>query len=90
MTIEVTPLHEMTSGKLAAQCGHAAQLQAQRAGGLVVPVWEVAADSEPAEHEGAVADFATRYAAAAATTDDLTADERRARSGLLSRQVTLR
>ena len=26
MTIEVTPLHEMTSGKLAAQCGHAAQL----------------------------------------------------------------
>ncbi|QOK22948.1 topoisomerase II [Janibacter indicus] len=61
-----------------------------RAGGLVVPVWEVAADSEPTEHEGAVADFATRYAAAAATTDDLTADERRARSGLLSRQVTLR
>ena len=53
-------------------------------------MWEVAADSEPAEHEGAVADFATRYAAAAATPDDLTADERRARSGLLSRQVTLR
>ena len=26
VTIEVTPLHEMTSGKLAAQCGHAAQL----------------------------------------------------------------
>jgi len=26
VTIEATPLHEMTSGKLAAQCGHAAQL----------------------------------------------------------------
>lgn len=26
VTIEVTPLHEMTSGKLAAQCAHAAQL----------------------------------------------------------------
>ena len=39
---------------------------------------------------GAVADFAGRYAAAAASTDELTAEERRARSGLLSRQVTLR
>lgn len=65
-------------------------LGAFRAGGLIVPVWEVAADSEPSEHEGAVADFAARYAAAAASTDELTADERRARSGLLSRQVTLR
>lgn len=65
-------------------------LGAFRAGGLLVPVWEVPADSEPAEHESAVADFATRYAAALATTDDLTAEERRARAGLLSRQVTLR
>ena len=55
-----------------------------------MPVWEVPADSEPADHEGAVADFAARYASALAATEDLTADERRARSGLLSRQVTLR
>lgn len=65
-------------------------LGAFRAGGLIVPVWEVPADSEPSEHEDAVADFAARYAAAVAATDELTAEERRARSGLLSRQVTLR
>ena len=61
-----------------------------RAGGLVVPVWEVAPDSDPSEHEAAVADFAARYATAAASDDELTAEERRARAGLLSRQVTLR
>lgn len=65
-------------------------LGAFRAGGLLVPVWEVPADSEPADHEAAVADFTTRYAAALAATDALTSDERRARAGLLSRQVTLR
>lgn len=65
-------------------------LGAFRAGGLLVPVWEVPADSDPSEHESAIADFATRYATAAASTDELTAEERRARSGLLSRQVTLR
>ncbi len=65
-------------------------LGAFRAGGLIVPVWEVPADSEPADHAGVVADFTERYCAARDATDDLTADERRARSGLLSRQVTLR
>ncbi|MDN5718317.1 MAG: DUF5926 family protein [Janibacter sp.] len=65
-------------------------LGAFRAGGLLVPVWEVPADSDPSEHESAIANFATRYATAAASTDELTAEERRARSGLLSRQVTLR
>lgn len=65
-------------------------LGAFRAGGLLVPVWEVPADTEAADHEDAVADFADRYAKALAATEDLTPDERRARSGLLSRQVTLR
>lgn len=65
-------------------------LGAFRAGGLLVPVWEVPADSEPADHESAVAAFASRYANALAADEDLTADERRARAGLLSRQVTLR
>lgn len=65
-------------------------LGAFRAGGLLVPVWEVPADTEAADHEGAVADFADRYATALAATEDLTPDERRARNGLLSRQVTLR
>lgn len=65
-------------------------LGAFRAGGLLVPVWEVPADTEAADHEGALADFTSRYADALAATEDLTPDERRARSGLLSRQVTLR
>ncbi|MFC7490373.1 MULTISPECIES: DUF5926 family protein [unclassified Knoellia] len=65
-------------------------LGAFRACGLLVPVFEVPADTEPAEHEDALKAFGDRYAAALASTDPLTAEERRARSGLLSRQVTLR
>lgn len=65
-------------------------LGAFRACGLLVPVFEVPADSDPADHEEALTAFGTRYAAALESTEALTADERRARSGLLSRQVTLR
>lgn len=65
-------------------------LGAFRAGGLLVPVWEVPADAEPADSEESLAAFAARYATAAASAEPLTADERRARSGLVSRQVTLR
>ena len=42
VTIEVTPLHEMTSGKLAAQCGHAAQLA----------LMEVAGQHDKGEQQG--------------------------------------
>lgn len=65
-------------------------LGAFRAGGLLVPVWEVPADAEPEASSEALAAFAKRYAAALEVTDELTSDERRARSGLVSRQVTLR
>lgn len=65
-------------------------LGAFRTGGLLVPVWEVPADVDPPECEAPVAAFDERYAAALAVEDDLTADERRARAGLVSRQVTLR
>lgn len=65
-------------------------LGAFRACGLLVPVFEVPADSDPGDHEDALGAFGTRYAAALASTEALTAEERRARSGLLSRQVTLR
>lgn len=65
-------------------------LGAFRACGLLVPVFEVPADTEPAVHEDTLKAFGDRYAAALASTDSLTAEERRARSGLLSRQVTLR
>lgn len=65
-------------------------LGAFRAGGLLVPVWEVPADSEAADHEDALAAMQERYQAALAREESLTPDERRARAGLTSRQVTLR
>ena len=65
-------------------------LGAFRACGLLVPVWDLDPAKEAGDYEDELADFAKRYAVAAASTDALTADERRARSGLLSRQVTLR
>jgi hypothetical protein len=69
---------------------HTRLLGAFRACGLLVPVFEVPADSDPDTHEDALGAFGTRYAAALASAEPLTAAERRARSGLLSRQVTLR
>lgn len=65
-------------------------LGAFRAGGLLVPVWEVPADSQAADHEDALAAMQERYQAALAREESLTPDERRARAGLTSRQVTLR
>ncbi len=61
-----------------------------RAHGLVVPVWDLPADA-PAEDwvEPATA-FQARLEQALTVTDPLDADERRARAGLLSRQITIR
>jgi uncharacterized protein DUF5926/SEC-C motif-containing protein len=61
-----------------------------RALGLVVPVWDLPADT-PAEDwiEPATA-FRTRLEQALTVTEPLTPDERRARAGLISRQITLR
>ncbi|SNS88064.1 SEC-C motif-containing protein [Geodermatophilus saharensis] len=61
-----------------------------RAHGLVVPVWDLPADTPAQEWNGPAAEFGTRLEEALAATGPLTADERRARAGLLSRQVTLR
>jgi hypothetical protein len=65
-------------------------LGAFRACGLLVPVWELDAEAEPESYDGALSAFGERYAAALAAPEPLTPEERRARSGLLSRQVTLR
>lgn len=65
-------------------------LGAFRAAGLLVPVIEVPTESDAADHEAALAAWAKRYAAAVASETPLTPDERRARGGLMSRQVTLR
>ncbi|MCW2675832.1 MAG: secA, partial [Modestobacter sp.] len=61
-----------------------------RAHGLVVPVWDVPAETPAEEWAGPAAGLQSRLESALAVTGPLTADERRARAGLLSRQVTLR
>ncbi|HYN29844.1 MAG TPA: DUF5926 family protein [Dermatophilaceae bacterium] len=65
-------------------------LGAFRTSGLLIPVWEVPPETTAADHEGALGAWGERYAVALASGGPLTAEERRARSGLLSRQVTLR
>lgn len=65
-------------------------LGAFRACGLLVPVWDLDPELEAADYEEPLVAWGERYAASLASDAPLTADERRARSGLLSRQVTLR
>ena len=61
-----------------------------RAHGLLVPVWDLPPDTEAAEVEQPAADLRARLDAVLAAPRTLTSHERRARSGLLSRQLTLR
>ncbi|MGY2083310.1 DUF5926 family protein [Blastococcus sp. SYSU DS0539] len=61
-----------------------------RAHGLVVPVWDLPADTPAADWAGPATEFQARLEQALAETAPLNADERRARAGLLSRQITLR
>ena len=61
-----------------------------RALGLVVPVWDLPADVPAEEWIGPATEFQDRLAAALGSSEPLSSDERRARAGLLSRQVTLR
>jgi hypothetical protein len=61
-----------------------------RALGLVVPVWDLPADVPAEDWITPAAEFQARLEQALAATEPLTSDERRARAGLLSRQITLR
>ena len=65
-------------------------LGAFRACGLLVPVWDLDPRLAGADYEDAVARMAGRLDEALAHRGVLSGEERRARSGLLSRQVTLR
>src|SRR3712207_1652639 len=58
--------------------------------GLRVPVWDRPADTPAADWTDAATAFQARLEQALEATGPLTADERRARAGLLSRQITLR
>ncbi|MEE6258358.1 DUF5926 family protein [Plantactinospora sonchi] len=61
-----------------------------RAHGRLVPVWDIPRNAAPESWESPLADFAKRYAAALADPTELDAAGRRARQGLLGRQLTLR
>ncbi|MER5332709.1 DUF5926 family protein [Micromonospora sp. NPDC002717] len=61
-----------------------------RAHGRLVPVWDLPEDVPAADWEQPVTEFAKRYAEALADAAPLDAAGRRARHGLLGRQLTLR
>ena len=65
-------------------------LGAFRACGLLVPVWEVPKDAAAGDFTDAVTAMNGALEDAADDASPLTAEERRARAGLLNRQVTLR
>jgi hypothetical protein len=80
-------LHAIKESSLGADTRY---VGAFRACGLVVPVWDLPKEMEAAEVEKPAAEFAERLAKALASDAPLTGEERRARAGLVSRQVTLR
>ena len=71
--------------------GHGTRLLGTfRALGRLVPVWDLRTGTPVEDVEEPAAALAVRLAEALATTAPLSADERRARSGLANRQVTIR
>lgn len=61
-----------------------------RAHGLIVPVWDLAAGTEADDLEEPITAFATRLRESMARTEPLTDAERRAKAGVVNRQLTLR
>jgi Family of unknown function (DUF5926) len=61
-----------------------------RAHGLLVPVWDIPGEPDAATWEAPLAEFAKRYADALTETAPLDAAARRAKQGLVGRQLTLR
>jgi Family of unknown function (DUF5926) len=61
-----------------------------RAHGLLVPVWDLPVDTPAPEWEEPLAELAGRYAEALHDDTPLGPEQRRARQGLLGRQLTLR
>ena len=61
-----------------------------RSCGVLVPVWDLAPGTEAVDVEGPLAELAARLDAALAVDGPLDASERRARAGLVARQLTLR
>lgn len=70
--------------------GEGRLLGAFRAYGLLVPVWEVDASVEASAHDAEMKALAARFDKAVKNDAALTPQERRARNGVVSRQITLR
>jgi hypothetical protein len=83
-------LHARRESGLGPQGRDGRFLGAFRTCGIAIPVWEPVRGSEPESVSDALADLAARLDAALASTEPLTATERRARAGLVARQLTLR
>ena len=80
-------LHAVSASSLG---GATRLLGAFRACGLLVPVWDLDPEIAGADYEEGLGKLAVRLKEALAVNGPLSSEERRARSGLLSRQVTLR
>jgi hypothetical protein len=61
-----------------------------RAHGLLVPVWDIPGEPDAPTWEAPLAEFAKRYADTLTETAPLDAASRRAKQGLVGRQLTLR
>lgn len=86
-TDALSRLHAAGAASLGA---HSRLLGAFRACGLLVPVWDLDPSLPGADYEEPLARLVTRLDEALGVPGPLSSEERRARSGLLSRQVTLR
>lgn len=83
-------LHARRESGLGEQGADGKFIGAFRSCGILVPVWDLAPGTEPEEIEEPVKELGERLEAALAVTDPLDASERRARAGLVARQLTLR
>ncbi|WP_246956748.1 DUF5926 family protein [Brachybacterium sp. Marseille-Q7125] len=83
----VTRLHARRESAI---CEGAKYVGSFRAEGLAIPVWDLPKGTGVGPVEEVAEDFRARFEEALASTEPLTALERRARGGIVARQVTLR
>ena len=83
----VTRLHARRESAL---CEGAKYVGSFRAEGLSIPVWDLPKGAGVEAAEAEAESFRARFEEALASTEPLTAMERRARGGIVARQVTLR
>jgi len=82
-------LHANDDGLGLELAGGTRYLGSFRASGLLVPVWDLAAETEADEIEDAAASFRQRLDNALAETEPLSGAQRRAREALRARQLTV-